>query len=476
MHYVFDIADTNGQRMPFVWQYKDEFSTQVIADIAASFNLDTDTRSFEKTIEAVSDSFLDDGIADLLDEFKYSVYGSFLEDVDELNLKLWYEETIKESVMATVLFRCGIEMDEADLDFSQLYNFNTPETIVQLGKTTSDMAETILREIELSVKAIEREQRIERSKEHGNQLQTAGQSDDTRSSIERTDNTVAGQVRAYEERIFGEESQREIRYDGADGDTISALPTDRAGSERTDNITDIADEEEHATEPLGSDVNGNRESSYSGVDTYEINEQDDIDGVLLSGSGFEGGKQRIINFFFEDHTSKEKADFLKNEYGVGGGSFIFTRDRHGFHDHNAKGIEIHNNGYNNPSISLTWSRAAKRIGELIENGRYFEQRYPNEKPLTKPKIDKAEQQNIEMIGAENAPFSLPENADRKRRTQPEMNFSRLMELVPHVMDKRYRYAKLKAAKRVPREPLVCCFQNQCRAMIRAISALERATP
>ena len=55
---------------------------------------------------------LDDGMDDLLDELKYSVYGSFLEDVDELNLKVWYEETIKESVMATVLFRCGFEPDE----------------------------------------------------------------------------------------------------------------------------------------------------------------------------------------------------------------------------------------------------------------------------------------------------------------------------------------------------------------------------
>ena len=215
-------------------------------------------------------------------------------------------------------------------------------------------------------------------------------------------------------------------------------------AKRTDNITDIADEEEHVPEPLGSDVNGNREPSDSGADTYEVNEQDDIDSVLLSGSGFEGGKQRIINFFFEDHNSKEKADFLKNEYGVGGGSFIFTDDRHGFHDHNAKGIEIHNNGYNNPSISLTWSKTAKRIGELIESGRYFKQRYPNEKPLTKPKIEQAEQQDIEMIGAENAPFSLPENTDRKRRTQPEMNYARLTELVPHIMDKRYQYSKLKA--------------------------------
>ena len=56
-------------------------------------------------------------------------------------------------------------------------------------------------------------------------------------------------------------------------------------------LTDIADEEKHTAESLGSDVNGNRESSDSGADTYEINEQDDIDSVLLSGSGFEGGKQ-----------------------------------------------------------------------------------------------------------------------------------------------------------------------------------------
>ena len=49
-----------------------------------------------------------------------------------------------------------------------------------------------------------------------------------------------------------------------------------------------------------------------------------------------------------------------------------------------------------------------------------------------------------MIGAENAPFSLSENTDRKRRTQLEINYARLTELVPHIMDKRYRYAKLKA--------------------------------
>ena len=48
LHYVFDISDTNGQRIPFIWQYKDEFNEQVVADIADSFNLDTDTLSFRR--------------------------------------------------------------------------------------------------------------------------------------------------------------------------------------------------------------------------------------------------------------------------------------------------------------------------------------------------------------------------------------------------------------------------------------------
>ncbi len=56
LHYVFDII--NGQIIPFIWQYKDDFSDQVIADIADNFNIDTDTQSFEKTIEAITDGRL----------------------------------------------------------------------------------------------------------------------------------------------------------------------------------------------------------------------------------------------------------------------------------------------------------------------------------------------------------------------------------------------------------------------------------
>lgn len=443
LHYVFDVSDTNGQRMPYIWQFKDEYIERVASDVADSFNIDSGTQNFKKTIDIITDTLLDDNMPDLLSELRYSAEGSFLEELDDLNLQLWYEQTIKESVAATVLFRCGYEPDESVFDFSQLYNFNTPETIVQLGKATNDISENILREIELSVKAIEREQRIERSQEHGNHLQRTEQRNDTRPATERSDRTAARQIRTDKERLSTEEPRRQVRHNGAAGDTVPPLQADGVGSERADSASDIADEEEHSAITVEYDVSGNREPSDSGDDTHEINEQDDIDAVLLSGSGFEGGKQRIIDYYFEDHTSKERADFLKDEYGTGGGTFIFSGDRHGYHDHNAKGIDIRNQGFDNPSIHLTWSKAAKRIGELIDNGRYYKQRHPNEKPLTKPKVEPI-QVHTEEVGADTAPFSLPDNTNRKRRTQPQMNYSRLAELVPHIMDKRYRYGKLKA--------------------------------
>ncbi len=451
LHYVFDITDTNGQRLPYIWQYNDEFSERIIGEVTDSFSLNTNTNDLEAVINDLADTLVDDSIFDLLEELKHTVHGSFLEEADELNSKLWYEDTLKQSIVATVLFRCGYDLDFDDLNFSQLYNFNTPETIVQLGKATSDISESILREIEISVKKIEREQRIERSKEHGELLQATGRSDDTRPATERTEHRAIGQVRDDKKNVSADEHGRQVRHDGADRNAVSPLQTGGNGSQGADSIADSANEEEDRAAPLGGDVDGNREQGNQRDDIYEINEQGDIDLVLLIGSGFEGGKQRIIDFYFQEHTSKERADFLKNEYGTGGGTITFSGDRNGYHDHNAKGIEIHSFGFDNVSIQFSWAKAAKRIGELIDNGRYFDMRYPNEKPLIKPTVSddieppsKPKEQIIDEMGAKTAPSSLSDTAPRKRRTQPEMNYARLLELAPHIMDKRYRYAKLKA--------------------------------
>ncbi len=111
----------------------------------------------------------------------------------------------------------------------------------------------------------------------------------------------------------------------------------------------------------------------------ELTDDEIIDRVLLRGSGFQGGKQRIVDFFSEEHTAKEKADFLKNEYGTGGSSVTFTDNLSGFENHDSKGVSI-DLYKTDKKINLSWAKVASSIETLIDNGKYFEPQYKNDHP------------------------------------------------------------------------------------------------
>ena len=102
--------------------------------------------------------------------------------------------------------------------------------------------------------------------------------------------------------------------------------------------------------------------------------QEIIDYALVKGSGVQYGKYRIYSYFLQRHTAKEKADFLKNEYGTGGRSSILTGTGIG-EDHDAKGLKLHR-GYSkdSPELLLSWKKVAKRIDELMAAGRYMTER------------------------------------------------------------------------------------------------------
>lgn len=99
-----------------------------------------------------------------------------------------------------------------------------------------------------------------------------------------------------------------------------------------------------------------------------------IDRALQSGSSFSEGKYRIYCYFKQGHSMEDTVKFLKNEYGVGGRSSILTGTGIG-EDHDGKGLKLHRGyGENSPKILLKWSAVAKRIGELIDVGRYLSKR------------------------------------------------------------------------------------------------------
>jgi hypothetical protein len=96
---------------------------------------------------------------------------------------------------------------------------------------------------------------------------------------------------------------------------------------------------------------------------------DEINAALSGGSNVEGGKGRIYTYFTEKHTPKEQTDFLKNEYGIGGGNNAIPGSFHSNKDFSGKGIRLQKPECAN--IELSWNNVAKRVSELVRKGRYL---------------------------------------------------------------------------------------------------------
>ena len=100
--------------------------------------------------------------------------------------------------------------------------------------------------------------------------------------------------------------------------------------------------------------------------------EDEIDHALDRGSGVEGGKGRIYEYFTADHTGKEKAAFLKDEYGIGGRSHAVSGASHSDESHDSRGIVLKKAGCAN--VELSWTKVAARIDSLIQKDRFLSPR------------------------------------------------------------------------------------------------------
>ena len=97
--------------------------------------------------------------------------------------------------------------------------------------------------------------------------------------------------------------------------------------------------------------------------------EDEIDAAMTNGSSFAGGKGRIFVFFQGNHTDKEKVDFLKREYSIGGRSHALSGATYSGEDHDGKGL--HYKKQDCPDVNFTWEKVSKRITGLIRKGRYL---------------------------------------------------------------------------------------------------------
>ena len=138
--------------------------------------------------------------------------------------------------------------------------------------------------------------------------------------------------------------------------------------------------------------------------------EDEISESLAGGSSVEGGKGRIYAYFTADHTMKEKADFLKQEYGIGGRSHALSGADHSSEDHSAKGIRLTKGGC--APVELNWTKVAERISSLIRKDRYFtqEQKDIYARMHDEPELSDPEEPTQEEPAPESIKEPVPEPA------------------------------------------------------------------
>ncbi|KUO71737.1 MAG: helicase [Clostridia bacterium BRH_c25] len=472
LRHVFDVSDTNSRydRPIVLWALKDGYSEYVIETLENAFGDLKDKSNMPYAIISAAINAAQDNYSDYLSDLLYSRENSFLEELDELNVDVIFKNALSNSVAYVLLVRCGYPANEffSFEDFQDIVNFNTLDTISRLGAATSDISEMILKEIGATVKELQKSERNqnrtfaksqdvrhnksvnnrdERADGHGIDIHDAKRLSDTGSD-------AAGGRNAHREiwdvakNIPEKPQERNIRQPDVVGATKQSSNRDRPDGEGTnrDNGSEVTHGESGTGQrdrpdsmdgtyeqskvfSRGNNTSGTGlqltlfptvEQQIEAIEQAEDNKtsafsisQEEIDHALCKGSGVQDGKFRIYLHYQEHHSAKESIDFLKQEYGIGGGTHFFIDGTHGNEWHDGKGISLSKNGsfITNPDIRLTWSQVAKRLGELISADRYLNSKEKEHLPIVRQEMEGRRQKLAEEAYARTILDREPESVE-----------------------------------------------------------------
>ena len=194
-----------------------------------------------------------------------------------------------------------------------------------------------------------------------------------RSGTDRTPEAPASDEAALSPTGRDRGAERE-RPDAVDrSDEQHSLTGGESDNERADFQLSVANEDEvRANLPtVDEQIEMMVEAEDEKSSAFSVS-QEDIDSVLQQGSGFSEGKYRIYRQFQKYEDSKKNIEFLKNEYGTGGGTHIYPDGTHGGSWSSSKGIALEKHGsYTNPDLLLGWAKVEKHLRELIKADRYL---------------------------------------------------------------------------------------------------------
>ena len=244
----FDVSDTHASRfarpLP-IWTMHPAFEPEVIETLEATFGNLAEKENLADAVRSACHNAVADNFTDYLQDLRECREDSLLEELDDLNLEVFYRDALEVSVAYMLMTRLGLRADDyfSPDEFAHVYEFNTPPTINALGIATSDIAEMGLREISRTVMQAQRDQFFanreknryddhteqhetgrERSKQYGDHLQDAGWLSGAEFDDAQRTGGASGQVRGTAESVPEEapqgalhQPQDQRQADGASG-------------------------------------------------------------------------------------------------------------------------------------------------------------------------------------------------------------------------------------------------------------------
>ena len=417
LHYVFDVSDTGvrrNSRDPEVWQLGPDLVQPVSEMLAREYGVRHEriTQQIADICGKLVDSYWDNNSGDILD----IVDGSFLMDYDEAGQEFQFKSAAAISITYAVLERCGFEPEghfDQD-DFQAIFSFSTPAAVYALGTAVSECSRDVLRNIERTVKTTIRRRNVERS-QYEYEQQERDLLDRRGLPIPEPDPAPAGentgQVRATAPDLPDEASPGAVQLDASVGNSASA-PVGGGANRREPDAADhagVAETEPGSEQGAVSDGVGaaheQPESTGRGTgderadlqlsffDAHIPTEAEQIESIdqaesekspsafSLSqaeienelrkhGSGFMGGKQRIMALYQTQPDRSLRAKTLAKEYGIGGHSHNFLDGSRGFVNHDGRGMEF-DHYPEHKKFTLSWTQVEKYIDLMIQSDRYL---------------------------------------------------------------------------------------------------------
>ena len=420
LHYVFDVSDTGvrrNSRDPEVWRFNDDLKQPVSEMLNKTYGI-----SGERVSQQLAD-VAGRLVADYWDnnggDIRATVDGSLLMDYDEAGVEMQFKSAAAISVTYTLLERCGFEPAgwfDRD-DFQAIHEFSTPDAVFALGAAVSDMSREVLRNIERTVKTTIRRRNAERSQYEYEQQERdlldrrglPAPEPDPEPTPE-----AAGQVRQAAPDLPEGASPGAVPHDaderepvpasdggGADGrepDAADHGAASEAGpspgqSAESTNVGAAHEQPESTGRGTGAERTDLQLSFFDAHIPTEAKQIESIDqaesekspsAFVLSqaeienelrkhGSGFAGGKQRIMALYQTQPDRSLRAKALAKEYGIGGHSHDFLDGSRGFVNHDWKGLEF-DHYPDHQKITLKWAQAEKYIDLMIQSDRYLTDR------------------------------------------------------------------------------------------------------